>query len=253
MNCRKARERIPLLAGGDLPPRESGELLRHVERCERCAAALAEARRALAAVGEIAARDLPPPVPADFEGRVRLAVGQGAASAARARGAFRGPWQRLALGGAAVVAAAIVALAVRRDSAPPPVAPVETASSAGTRVGWNELQWDFEGCAEGPYRLADWTLPDGAGVIAVLHKPDPVRRPDLYVVDYCGESEQLSRLRGYPWFEQRIRRFAARAGSHDNLYVVVCRLDPSSRGERRRIERAIVGKYQPFFNVHKGA
>jgi hypothetical protein len=139
-----------------------------------------------------------------------------------------------------------------RSADPPAEAPRSIPVSAERAMRWSELAEEFGSCIEGPYRLADWKAPSEAGVYAIMHRRDPGGSPDTYVVDYCGESDQLSRGRSYPWYEQRMRRLVARAGSEENVYIAVCILERSSRADRVKIERAIIDRCTPYFNVRKG-
>jgi anti-sigma factor RsiW len=50
MTCRKARKALPLLAGGDLPPRKERKVLAHLQGCSTCREELAEYERALGRV-----------------------------------------------------------------------------------------------------------------------------------------------------------------------------------------------------------
>jgi anti-sigma factor RsiW len=57
MICRKARERIPLLTGGELSEREAGRLRRHLETCPACRAEAVELESARKAVRRMAEAD----------------------------------------------------------------------------------------------------------------------------------------------------------------------------------------------------
>ena len=106
---------------------------------------------------------------------------------------------------------------------------------------------------EGPLPVESWDPSGARGVYMLMHKPDPSGSPDTYALDYCGESNRLLSFRGNPWIRQRQGRLIARAGSRDNVYIVVIVLPESSRALRRRIEKDLHEQYQPYFNRRNGA
>ena len=55
MNCHEARELLPWLAAGALPPEEQGELMRHLAGCAACRAELAQEVRLAREVREAVA------------------------------------------------------------------------------------------------------------------------------------------------------------------------------------------------------
>ena len=251
MNCAKARELLPLYAGGDIPQDEVAALEQHLQQCSDCAAELAALKQSLAALPRLAEKDRPDPLPEDFAWQVQ------AAAERRASAPVKGAWRRhlrrwrpqVSLTGvAAVVLLALVVAWESFDQAEQP------ASDTGQpdAVHWDEIKSGFASCMDGPYRLEDWDIPGQAGVFAVMHKPDPANQPDVYVIDYCGEAGKLSAIDAYPWFGQRVRKMIARAGSKENVYVAVCLLQQSDRQTRREIEKALIEEYNPYFNVRKG-
>jgi hypothetical protein len=262
MNCRKAKAKLALYAGGDLPENEVPLLLAHVKQCADCAAELEALKHSLALVGEIAEADGPDPLPADFDWQVQQAVETSGRLQPRRTGftARLIQWRpQISLGG--ITLAALLALFVAWDAwervdesaqGPSGVSPPVPETAGQTEVNWDELKVNIASCMEGPYRLDGWEVPRQAGVYAIMHKPDPENKPDVYVIDYCGESAKLSSYRGYPWLEQRTKRMVARAGYEENVYIAVCLLDESSRQDRRRMEKALIKEYKPYFNVRRG-
>ncbi len=258
MRCRKARTLLALHAGGDLAGSEAQELSAHLEQCAACAAELRDLERTLATVAEIARADQPDPLPADFAARVR----QAARTETPPPESFSipallgGRHRRLAfvLASAACLLVFLVLWSPRpADDTPGTRDVASTAPADGSpEVRWQDLREDLAGCLEGPYRLDAWEVPREAGVIAIMHRPDPVNRPDTYVIDYCGEGRRLSAGCSYPWLRQRARRLIARAGSLDNLFVAVCLTPGSDRRDRREIQQELVDQYQPFFNQQGG-
>ena len=115
-----------------------------------------------------------------------------------------------------------------------------------------DLRERFGDAVVGPIPISDWDPSGEAGVYAVMHKPDPDGAPSTFALDYCGESDQLRSYRGSPWVRQKQGRLIARAGSPENIYIVIIVLPKSNDAERRRIERDLRIEYKPFFNLKDG-
>lgn len=272
MRCRQAKTLLALHAGGDLPENQVEGLTTHLARCPGCASELKAMQHALAAVSEMSRSDQPDPLPSDFAQQVlrKARATPAPATLTPATPTRPGPpslhrwlgWRpglRLAFGGVAL-AAVVVLLVLWYSSQPADPAgrqPIMSQSriieNQPPEVRWQELHEQFTDCLEGPYRLDTWEAPSQAGVIAILHKPDPENKPDTYVIDYCAEGRRLSAGGSYPWLKQRARRLVNRAGSADNLYIAVCLMRGSDRHDRRAVRRALISQYNPFFNQRGGA
>ncbi len=251
MNCRKATRLLPLLAGGDLPKRQAREVQAHANTCEACRSELARIHQSLNAVRKIADLDKPTPLPEDFDWQVQNLIERSESPKRLALSRLRQWRPQLSFSGLALVV--LLALFVAWESLDEFGPPVDERGSERSQVSWDEFRTRSVECIEGPYQLSDWEVPNRAGVYAIMHKPDPDNQPDLFVVDFCGESDRLSAYRNYPWIRQRERRMVDRAGSTDNVYIAVCLLDQSTRSDRREIEKALVREFAPFFNRKHGA
>ncbi len=258
MKCKEARHLLALHVKGDLAGRKARKLVVHLEDCRDCTRELTVLRDALSTAADIARAGQPEPLPADFAERVARAARTH--SRRDERPALRDRLRihtglRLAFGAAALLVVIGVWALFRTGGDPEMLTDTDTPSvpaEQGSEATWSDLTESFSGCLEGPYRLDTWKAPSEAGVFAVMHKPDPERKPDTYVIDYCGEGEKLSAGRGYPWIQQRVRRLVARVGSLEGLYVVVCVMSDSDRRDRRYLTETLIKSYKPFFNQREG-
>jgi hypothetical protein len=57
VNCEKAKKKIPLFAGGELPEKKARNLRRHLEECEDCREELRECKAALASLKSVASEE----------------------------------------------------------------------------------------------------------------------------------------------------------------------------------------------------
>ncbi|MCP4547450.1 MAG: zf-HC2 domain-containing protein [bacterium] len=248
MNCEQAHDGLPLLAGDDLPADEARRLMAHIADCPACAADLASLRLARTRIRRIGELDRPADLTTDFVTDLETALLR------RRQIRHRAP--RLVFGGLAL--AVLVLLLIWRFAVNPqapeserittPVTVVEADGEPERELLWTEIGDGFTGCFEGPYRLEELELSNQPGVMAVMHKPDPADRPNTFILDYCGEAQNLSTIRSYPWLAQRLRRMARRAGDEKNLYIAVCTMPESSRSERTARKQALLHEFKPFFN-----
>jgi hypothetical protein len=118
--------------------------------------------------------------------------------------------------------------------------------------GASELEWDpehiFFKTFDGPFKLENWEAPRQSGVYALLHRNTSEEGEISYVFDYCGQGNNLSSYRGYPWIQHRMKRLISRTGSKENVYIAVLLMPDSTKQERRQIEAALRQKFDPYFN-----
>lgn len=227
-SCREIRDLLPLWAGGDLTPDETVVLESHLGSCADCRTAAAAWRADLAALRADLAAEPCPALPVD---RLSAAV-DAAVPLLRRRPLLRRPafWAA-----AAPLAAVLAVLLWWRFPAPgPAIVP------AGEGVTWPELQRTFAGCLETPVPLGEWATGSRAGVVTVLA---PTADGERYLVADCIEMSDLSRLRAYPWAEQRIASWRERIG--DRLLVTVCPTGDGGRAERRRLRHDVLSRFIP--------
>ncbi len=259
MRCNKAEKLLILHAGGDLPERETALLLSHLERCAACRAELARLQATQAALGRIVATDVSEPLPADFSSRILLKVLEEKAvrrsRASRARKHFG--WRpALALGAAAVaiflawgpvhemIRARTGFSGLLRKSATP------TRSLKPGEILWG-AQIQLIGKIQGPCRLSDKPVPpDEPGIYAFLHRPDPVHRPNVFAVDYIGQSQRLAAYAEY--LADQKDTLLARAGSADSLFVVFYPMPESSEQERLELKNSLAARFEPFIKDNGG-
>jgi hypothetical protein len=260
MRCRKALNLLALHAGGDLPELEIEGLLAHLEHCASCRAELARLKAARALLERIAAADIPEPLPADFSRQILLNVLQkktARPSLAPRVIKFIGWKPALALGTAALTV--LLAWGPVRDMLSArtgffgmrgrPVRQTQTLNPG-------EIIWGAKikliGKIEGPSRLSELEPPDEPGIYAVLHRPDPRNRPDVFAVDYIGQSSRLSSPAEYLWLYKRKDILLTRAGSIDSLFVVFYPMPESNENERLELRNSLVARFEPYLTDQGG-
>jgi len=258
MRCSKAKEKLALYAGGDLPEAEVSLLMAHIDDCSACAFELEQLRKAMAAVGRLGQADIPEPLPAGFSSEIyRSAAGS------KSNQGYRSiiQWGRspiVIFGGVAVVLLLVIGLAgIMRDDKIRAITQwqnewIRTAGENRSEVPWEAMQ-SLSGFFGNPIKLQEWTPPGQPGVYAIMHRADSGDGAVKYTIDYCGESRRLGLYRGYPWLPQVKKRLLSQTGSIDNIYIAVILMPESTGDERRAVEEAIIKAFNPYFNRGKGA
>jgi hypothetical protein len=257
MKCTSVKPYLPLYLSDDLTEGQLKRIARHLSSCSDCTRELESLRQAQSAVEQIAAADQPEPLPEDFSLSVhrRIVADSASAPSPSEPGTL---WRRLPKFApvAAVVGLIAVLLVtltqVDRIGNRAPREPVDSALTETSVVDLSELVERYGDAVVGPIPVTEWEPSGEAGVYAVLHKSDPEADSAAYAVDYCGQSDRLQSYRGSPWIRQKQGRLIARAGSPDNIYIIIIVLPESSNAERRHIERALRDEYKPFFNRRNG-
>ena len=257
MNCNDVKKRLPLYAGGDLPERETMRIQEHLETCPDCTGELELYQHARSAVDHVAGIDRPESLPSDFAMQVQRRI---AAERVHSRNPFRrhGLWQlpKLVPIGAVAALIAILLFALSQDRWLGDTSDRAEFTAANldeqSLVEISALLKQYGDAVEGPYPVDTWNPSGASGVYMLMHRPLPGEAPETYSLDYCGASNRLLSFRGNPWIRQRQGRLVARAGSPNNVYIVIIVLPESSGDQRRRIEDDIRKKYQPYFNRRNG-
>jgi hypothetical protein len=104
----------------------------------------------------------------------------------------------------------------------------------------------------GPARLNELTIPSEPGIYAILHRPDPVNRPNVFAVNFIGEKSELSSLREALLKTSQGSLLLERAGSPDSLYIVLYLLPESSEEQRRQIKESLIARYEPNYTDNGG-
>ena len=168
--------------------------------------------------------------PAMTEARLAAAVAAAQRALPRRWSRRRPAWR--VVGSLAAVLALVVLWNLRPSSGPEGM---NGAVAAGAL--WPQLQRTFGGCLEEPVPVDSWQEGGGAGVVTILA---PNAAGDGYEVAACLEAADLSRLRRYPWAEQRLRQWG---GSPERpLLVTVCRTG-DDRAARRQLRRAVLANF----------
>jgi hypothetical protein len=258
MRCRQASKLLALYAGGDLPERETARLLAHLESCRECRSALENHQATLAVLGRIAAADTPEPLPADFTQRILL---QTMAEKNEPRSSLSAltrllSWKpALALGAAAVAVFLAWGPAHEMIRARTGFSGLMRKSAAPSRtLKPGEILWGAQiqliGKIQGPFRLGQAEPPDTPGIYAVLHRPDPVNRPNVFAVDYIGQSQRLSAYAGY--LAEQKNTLLSRAGSLDSLFVVFYPMPESTDRERQELANNLAARFDSFIKDNGG-
>jgi len=254
MNCEKIREHLSLYASGDLPEKQAAQIRDHLASCPACAVASEREEDARTAFGRLAASDTPESLPPDFSMRVQRRI---VADHSHSWNPFRGrSFTRLPMFvPAAAVLGLIAILLFALSRAPRNEGQTDLAAinlNGQSLASIVALVEQHGGRITGPLPVESWKPSGEPGVYMVLHKHESDAATDSFALDYCGESDRLRSFRGSPWIRQRAGRLIARAGSRENIYIIVIVLPDSPNALRRRIERDIRNDYQPYFNYRNG-
>jgi hypothetical protein len=186
---RRWARRVALLAADALPPAERGGAAAHVQRCARCAEALAGLRRLDAILAEDPALEAAVPIPLEaLATRVRARLEESVPQAP-ARAAPR----LLAAAAAAAAVAALAGILVQRGPvAPPPAAPGGGDASAAVGPAAEELLRRMERSLA--REQAARYLTDAQDVLVTVAAgppPCPETRQTIEVEDEARRSRQL--------------------------------------------------------------
>ncbi len=260
MRCHQAENLLALEAGGDLPEQKTGELRAHLEQCASCRAELEYLKSQRALLERIAEADLPEPLPADFSRQILLnvlehkAVKRNPAPGATILFCWK---PALALG--ATVLAVLLAWGPVRERLDPGFGSFRSSgrpAGPAQRLDPGEIIWDARirliGRIEGPSRLSELDPPDAPGIYAVLHRPDPRNRPEVFAVDYIGQSRRLSSPTSYLWLYRQKELLLSLAGSPDSLYVVLYPMPASSEEQRLELRNSLVARFEPYLTDQGG-
>ena len=256
MNCKQAKIAIALWAGDDLPERDINRLRRHLQNCPVCAAELESFRQSYGRVNDIFQADQPQELPSNFAHLVldkidRAATFTRTASSRRIR-------RPLYITAAVTAVTAVILFLITQN--PILVRQAQLKNHLRTIAEMEsyhpEIRWDaklkYLENLEGPIALDQWNPTEKPGIVAVMHRPDPVNKPTTYVLDYCRDSRNIKQLKSYPWFDQRINHLALQAGSRDNIFVAFYYLPNSTRIERNQIIKKLEKKYKANLFERKG-
>jgi hypothetical protein len=108
-------------------------------------------------------------------------------------------------------------------------------------ITWGDVSF------EGPYSITNWNPPYRAAVYAIMMKPDSRSKLNTYRILYFGESGNLSD-RGFYRSHHKYNCWIRNAGSDDNLYIGIHPMPNSTDEERKRIEAALIARYNPVCN-----
>lgn len=256
MKCRKAKKQLVLFVGDDLPERKKTALLSHMEQCPECVSELEKFKRSREYVKTIAQNDLPGTLPSDFSANINRLIIENEEHnrLIQSKSKFHFRLKPAMVLGIFALGILLITGTILKILSPGKISPDQLFKEIQliSYKGNPELEWDPEHIIfkafEGPFRLDIWESPGQAGVYAVMHKADPENRPNTFIIDYCGHGRNLSLYTGYPWIQQRKKRLVARTGSLDNVYIAVFLMPGSSKQERRRIEKALIKAFDPYFN-----
>ena len=256
MRCRKAEKQLALLVGGDLPKEKVAELMAHLDNCQFCAEELAQFKLSRELVGKLTENDMPDTLPEDFFRKILQAVADG--SVERERFYRRIYWKpAMAFVGAALVI--LLAFGVTQDllkSRRGFLALKGSASGQFSAVNPGEVVWGaklaFIKNLIGPSPLNELEFPDEPGIYAILNKPDPINRPNVFVVNFIGENSKLSSLSENLVTIGKAELLISRAGSRDSLYIVLYPIPGSSEEERRQLKNSLIDKYKPHIYDNGG-
>jgi hypothetical protein len=100
---------------------------------------------------------------------------------------------------------------------------------------------------EGPRLLGGWRAPASPAVYAIMYKPDPEAKPEMYAVIYVGHADDLSAER-LPFNHPRAQCWIQRAGSRWRVYICTYEVPGGLRSHREHIVRELDAIYHPSCN-----
>jgi hypothetical protein len=250
MNCEHIHPLIALYAGGDLPPEREREVIQHLAECPDCAARLLEYKTSLNFIRDISDAYTPPLLPEDFTASIiHAATGRLLLKPPASRRQILIRWALAACWVAAfaffwrqVTGDMSQFRAYRLDAQLKQVEALVSQDRSEVTVK------TLSGLGvSGPYRFEEWKPSGGAGIFAILHKPDPVNDPDRFAVDFLGESSRIV-YSGDTWKQQRLNRLTQRAGSVDNIYIAEYHMPEKSAQYRRAVLHKLISTLNPYYN-----
>ena len=253
MRCRSAKRDMILFAGGDLDERNIQKLLSHLNRCSCCAAEFETIKRSQALVQKIGRKDIPDPLPSDFSRKIYARAREEREKHSRPLPLRKADFQwKPAMAITGIIIALLTVLGLSQVFRKEPVVSHDMKARTNVEQTISEFAWTGENGQiagfEGPFRLDTWHPPVKAGIFAIMHRADTENGGGVYTIDYCGETGDFSSCRRYPWMHHRKKRFISRAGSSENLYIAVNLLPEASKQDRRAMEKALIEKFNPYFN-----
>ena len=256
MRCQKAEKQLALLVGGDLQKKKVPELMAHLDNCQFCTEELAQLKLSRELVAKLAESDMPDTLPEDFFRKILHDIVDG--SVERESFYKRIYWKPVtAFAGAALVI--LLAFGVTQDllkSRRGFFALKGNSSGQFSAVNPGEVVWGAKFALIknliGPSPLNELEFPEEPGIYAILHKPDPINRPKVFAVNFIGENSKLSSLRENLVTIGKGELLISRAGSRDNLYIVLYPIPESGKEERRQLKDSLIEKYKPYIRGNGG-
>jgi len=260
MRCRKAEKQLALLVGGDLPKKKVAELISHLDSCRSCADEMERLKQSQELFGKIANADKPDPLPKEFSHQVLLDILESKAKKRRFLSEVVSifSWKpALALSGTVFVILLVFGMTQdllksrKRFFVLKGNASVKVHAVNSGEVAWG-AKFAFIKDLIGPSPLNEIEFPEEPGIYAIIHKPDPINRPKIFAVDFIGENSELPKVRESLLSIGKGELLIPRAGSGDNLYIVLYPMPESSREERRRLKDSLINKYKPYIHGNGG-
>ena len=94
--------------------------------------------------------------------------------------------------------------------------------------------------------LNHWSPQPHAGIYSITFKQDSQNKPKAHTVLYFGEAGDFTQESNS--INQVLEGWEYRGGSVDELFVFVHPMPGSTRMERLRVQKALVGDYKPHGN-----
>ncbi len=100
---------------------------------------------------------------------------------------------------------------------------------------------------EGPRVLGGWIPPANPAVYAIMYRPDPETKPEIYAVIYVGHSDDLS-VERFPFNHPQAQCWIRRAGSRWQVYICTYVVPGGLRSHREQIAQELAAIYRPSCN-----
>lgn len=244
MKCDEIKRQLALYAGGDLPENEIPGIEAHLSACAECAAELKALKETHNAFLNINIQDTPQPLPeAFFQGIYRNLEKKEKLQTFHFLKGLHWLLKKPALVSYAVILAFFLGAglsykywekaykdAIIEYTVVDPVFE-KIEAKLGKKISYQMYTGSMLPQLE--------TIARQPVVFIVMHKKATPDGAETFSIDYLGESGDLLSVERYPWFEQRKKELMNKAGSPDNIYVIISPQPNSSPLERRQIKKLL--------------
>ena len=253
MKCSNMQQKLALYISGDLPEHDNAEVRSHLENCRECAAELESLKQSGETMELLIQADTPDPLPYNFSHVITHRIVEEKTKRVRRTGKkLTWLWGKPALVSYAII----------------------TAFFLGVGLSWQYLQKTYrlalleysivapafqrlqtELGEEVPYYIFEGSSPDLPEeltsvpcVYLIMHKSVLNDYRQSFSIDYYGESNNINTYRRYPWINQRKNDLINKAGSPENIYIIICPIPGTSKRDRIHLKNSLHTEFKSSLN-----